>query len=489
MGRCSISNAFSVSTIQDGVSPAVIEVSLATLLYDAYANGASTSAQEFAVTYTMKVGNETILEQNVTSVKIQTPNGVSIKQNTKTNSGCTFVVAEDASPSGVIGITMTTTKNGNLYNPSASITVAPNVRGENGERGKVGRFYYYSGFDWDASNDDDTFVVNDAQVPYFSKAGSNGDKYYVFNREETPSGGSMTMAQMAAETSVGGQIQWNSAPWDVMYDDFKYLITEAIFAEFAHFGSAIISGDWMISQHGIIYDENGDAHTIDATHSYDGITVHNAFTYFDSSYPNSSKQGSINFVPNYCVDLLTGATYQQNAYVEGTIYTSSIGTKFKDVVANNETDTRGNRKATEIWVRGHEDGIWNFKLVPLDTHSRFEIYLPYNEYAYFGQRVIIYNTGTGIGSGQEAFIYSAADEGESLSSLRPLLGVVIEGGTALPTGAEPVHSFTPVKSIMFVNGCIELMCVPPASPHDADVKCDWAVVNIGTNFYYLEAYT
>lgn len=122
--------------------------------------------------------------------------------------------------------------------------------GQAGERGKVGRFYYYSGFDWDATNNTDTFVVNDAQVPYFSKAGGNANGYYVFNREETPSGGEMTMAQMAAETTVEGVIQWNEAPWEVMTNDFKYLITKAIFGDYAEFGSFIINGVWLFSKWG-----------------------------------------------------------------------------------------------------------------------------------------------------------------------------------------------------------------------------------------------
>ena len=198
--------------------------------------------------------------------------------------------------------------------------------GQAGERGKVGRFYYYSGFDWDASNVDDTFVVNDAQVPYFSKAGSDGDKYYVFNREETPSGGEMTMAQMAAETTVGGAIQWNKAPWEVMADDFKYLITQAIFAQFAQFGSAIISGDWMLSTNGTI---NGVAYNNGA--SYNNSP---AYTWFDPQYPNESVNtthnvngktwSGYNFVPNYAVDLLTGSTYQHDTHITGGIFVDKV---------------------------------------------------------------------------------------------------------------------------------------------------------------------
>lgn len=197
------------------------------------------------------------------------------------------------------------------------IAVMCSQDGSQGERGKTGRFYYYSGFDWDASNTTDKFVVNDAQVPFFSKAGSNSNQYYVFNRKETPSGGEMTMAQMAAETSVGGRIQWNKTPWEVMADDLKYLITEAIFGQYAHFGSAIINGDWMISQNG----------------TYGGNTPID-YTKFDPAYPSTSVYTNhtvngatwlgYNFVPNYAVDLLTGKTYMTSAEVRGTIRADNL---------------------------------------------------------------------------------------------------------------------------------------------------------------------
>lgn len=157
-----------------------------------------------------------------------------------------------------------------------SIAVMCSQDGSQGERGKVGRFYYYSGFDWDASNTTNKFVVNDAQVPFFSKAGSNSDKYYVFNREETPSGGEMTMAQMATETSVGGQIQWNKTPWKVMTDDFKYLITEAIFGKYAHFGANIINGDYRLSQYGYMRGFYDSKVYVDSSTQY---------IYFDDSDP------------------------------------------------------------------------------------------------------------------------------------------------------------------------------------------------------------
>ena len=196
--------------------------------------------------------------------------------------------------------------------------VSSSVRSQEQIHGKTGRFYYYAGV-WEGN--DTEWIVGDSQAPFFQytrelpqEGGTSVyvQEFWLFN---PTTAGSYTQAQMGEPSSL-------TSGWEQMVGDFKYLITEAIFAQFAHLGSAIISGDWMISQHGIIYDENGDAHTIDATHSYGTITVYNAFTYFDSSYPNSSKQGSINFAPNYAIDFLTGASYQHNALIDGMLYST-----------------------------------------------------------------------------------------------------------------------------------------------------------------------
>lgn len=190
--------------------------------------------------------------------------------------------------------------------------------GLTGERGKVGRFFYYAGV-WNATNEKDSFVVNDAQAPYFSKAGSSSDSFYVFDYEVN---GSYTMKQMRLVQS-----NWNQSPWKVMTSNFKYLITEAIFAEFAKFGSFIISGDWMISTNGTINGTVFNAGTL-----YYGAA---AYTRFDPKYPKDSVNtthtvngvtwNGYNFVPNYAVDGLTGNTYQHNAYISGEIETTGWG--------------------------------------------------------------------------------------------------------------------------------------------------------------------
>ena len=214
--------------------------------------------------------------------------------------------------------------------------------------------------------------------------------------------------------------------------------------------------------------------------------------WFDPAYPSQSVNTThnvngttwtgYNFVPNYCVDLLTGATYQQNAYVAGSIYTQSIGTKFKEI------SFRGN---ANLYIGLDEnnsfqpsnDGIWNFKLIPQNISSRIDIILPTNRYAHFGQRVIIYHSGFGLGGGQEATIsaHSVADDGNTGHD-HWLVGLSVEAHSGIDP--LPLNDFDPVGGISFVNGVIELMCIPPYDTSEDDL-CDWCVVNIGTNFYSL----
>jgi hypothetical protein len=103
-----------------------------------------------------------------------------------------------------------------------------------GQRGKTGRFYYYAQ-EW-SNNPNVSYAVTDAEAPFFKYNGN----YWVFNPTNN---GTYTMSEMGTPSS-------SNENWKLMTSDFKYIITEAIFGSYAHFGSFIINGDWMISQHG-----------------------------------------------------------------------------------------------------------------------------------------------------------------------------------------------------------------------------------------------
>ena len=100
-------------------------------------------------------------------------------------------------------------------------------------RGKIGRFFYYAGA-WEDFASTDSFLVNDAQAPYFYY----NNNYWVFNPETN---GTYTKQDIGTPSS-------SSPNWNLMTSDFKYIITEAIFGSYAHFGSWVFNGDYMLSE-------------------------------------------------------------------------------------------------------------------------------------------------------------------------------------------------------------------------------------------------
>ena len=152
-------------------------------------------------------------------------------------------------------------------------------------RGKIGRFFYYAGA-WEDFASTDSFLVNDAQAPYFYY----NNNYWVFNPETN---GTYTKQDMGAPSS-------SSSNWKLMTSDFKYIITEAIFGSYAHFGSFIINGDWMISTNGTI---NGVLYVNGQNFTYNG-EIKPAYMWFDASNPSNNT--GHNFVPNFAINGLTG---------------------------------------------------------------------------------------------------------------------------------------------------------------------------------------
>lgn len=164
----------------------------------------------------------------------------------------------------------------------ASITIPIAFDGTQGERGKIGRFFYFGGV-FNSEDNDPThgFVVNDAQAPYFEHTENGKKRYHVFNYDTN---GTYTMAQMWAISS-----NWNNKPWEVMTNDFKYIITQALFADFAKLGSWVFSGDYMLSQTGV-----------------DGTTNYQNFT---------GESGA--WQPNLYMNALTGRLVGNNVNLRG----------------------------------------------------------------------------------------------------------------------------------------------------------------------------
>ena len=218
------------------------------------------------------------------------------------------------------------------------------------KHGDIHRFYYYAG-EWVNDNLKGS-VVTDLEAPFFSYTTLDANNnpvvsYWVFNPQEN---GLYSWSEMGAPRESTTS---NPSAWVRMVDDFKYLITEAIFTKDAHLGSAIISGDWLLSMNGYIdgtlYEE-GDL--------YGGMP---AYTYFNPADPLGRTYQHV-FVPNYCVDMrvgncyMNGDSYMKNAHLKGTLE-AVTGTFTSLQCVDNNGDTAGEIKfdasINTMWFYGH----------------------------------------------------------------------------------------------------------------------------------------
>ena len=152
-------------------------------------------------------------------------------------------------------------------------------------------FYYFAG-----EFDDGTEYTSTAhEAPYVS---------YTYKESVTIGGVATTIEKtqyymLVAETNrlASGSSSILVAPqeteadgiWELMTSDFKYIIAQAFFADFAKLGSAIFCGDWMISQWGR-YASDGE--------------LSEDYRKFDPSNPLGGA-----WIPNVFIDFSKGEVY------------------------------------------------------------------------------------------------------------------------------------------------------------------------------------
>lgn len=178
--------------------------------------------------------------------------------------------------------------------------------GRRGSVGATGRMFYSMG-EWNAGT---RYEKTDEVIPmvhyddgvYNESLGSYGHYWYL---------------NADSAEGTGHEPGTVTNEW-LQCDDFGVVITQGLFAQFAKLGSFIMSGDWMISCAGYIY--------IDGTKTYYGPSSRYsnkpAYLRFDPNYPDSDS-GNQNFIPVYAVDGRLGKSYQNDAYIKGTVYASA----------------------------------------------------------------------------------------------------------------------------------------------------------------------
>lgn len=180
-----------------------------------------------------------------------------------------------------------TTKNTTKY----FLVAAKGKDGTNGQPGHIGRWYEYYG---DVTSTAATLSNTDDHGWFIKK----GDYFYML----------ITDSGVSKSTTTAPSTATSNEFWDYMGGDRKYYIGEAFFGDYAHLGSFVINGDWMISQYGYLYVSASDVRTVNTRDQKYGS--HLCYTYFKPSDPTCTGSGSYpKFAPSWAVDGLQGKQY------------------------------------------------------------------------------------------------------------------------------------------------------------------------------------
>ena len=218
------------------------------------------------VSFSLKVGSHTAAVTNVTSGT--KPTGVTVQG--QVTGVVTITIGTTATATGLaagVTFTVTGTYGGKTYSASTTVALIGASKGSTGDRGKTGKFYYFANV-WDGSNTTDLYSATDTQAPYF-KVGSS---YFVYVGEYDFENKSMAWI----EGHLGTPSSSNEY-FSIMTDDFKYLITEAIFGTYAHFGASIINGDFLMSQYGFMRGYDGNNVAINDDTQYQNVDPDDMF--------------------------------------------------------------------------------------------------------------------------------------------------------------------------------------------------------------------
>ena len=230
----------------------------------------------------------------------------------------------------------------NMYD----MEIVPIVSIYNGEsiQGKMGRTPYYWG-KWSEKTSTDTFTVNDYMTPYVANGETGGiPQCWIF----VGANGSYTK-------STAGEPSSTNDKWQLMTSDFEYLITKAIFSDFAQLGSGIFNGDFVFSQEGTI-----DGWNADITHAFT-----NPYTCY---YPTSSSikgRDSISIKNNVTQVSSTTWTAVSDSFstIQGvpyviSFYFSSNPSNYYFTVASSQpsSSTTGWRSSQRFYARPYDWG-------------------------------------------------------------------------------------------------------------------------------------
>lgn len=277
----------------NGLNAPVVELSRTSILYRANNEGYSVAAQIFEVNCYLKVNGNTCSIASTNNIEVTSITNVSVtKSNT---SKIRIEIPHSKIIAGVIIVQMTGTLSGNSYTAKAAISVEPNYEGAQGPQGPQGptggtgsqgpRGYRGPALrgpqDWAQMDIDYQFYKGDesSQEPYEDFVVYNGN-YYKCIKTHTKT----------ASNYPGSSTDTSSHLWQLS-DKLAIIAANVLFAKHGYFGSAIISGDWMISTNG----------EIDGTLCENGATFQGiiAYSLFNPDNPSGGDVTKFNSTSTY----------------------------------------------------------------------------------------------------------------------------------------------------------------------------------------------
>lgn len=198
------------------------------------------SAVSQDISFGMYVGNNAATVSSVLAITV--PSGVTVTSSGNTR---TITVAQNALESSINGgvvFRVDGTYGGKTF--SSFVTIAL-VCARRGAQGNMGRFPYFAAI-WNDQDSTQLFTADDTKTPFFAVLERGQYHYYVYKGETNFADKSMNWLN---SSTIGAPSSKNNN-YEMMYDDFSYIITRCIFGDYAHFGASIINGDFLISQYG-----------------------------------------------------------------------------------------------------------------------------------------------------------------------------------------------------------------------------------------------
>lgn len=264
----------------------------------------------------------------ITSITVDSTTNMAVSLDTLNNAKLTYSATSGTLISSkTYNITVTGKYNSITYTCNTTYSVFVTLKGNDGETGNL----VYPAGAWVSTS---AYTINGKAVPVVLY----NDIHY------------QLIADVTANASGNTTPNNDTTHWK-MFSEFNAIWAKIVFAAFASMGSAIFSGDYMISQQGT--DASGNA---------------------TSEYKNFTNENGTAFMPNILINFLTGLFKGKKMEVEGKITAKQLYTPFTTYSFSSGDTLNITTSGTNIITSGNGDSILNLPDASLWNGVTLNIY-------------------------------------------------------------------------------------------------------------------